>query len=270
MTDPYYAEAGSQWSSSPQKGTPLVLLHGFCETHHLWDHYLPTLGEEFWVLAPDLPGFGLSTSLPEGFSLSDVADRLAQWLNQLGIEEAVLIGHSLGGYVALAFLEKYPQRVKGIGLFNSTAYADSAEKRKSRNNVIDFVEKYGVETFVTSFVPQLFYPTNRPYLEEQIANVVAQASATAQYSLVAYTRAMQQRPNRLPVLEAYRGPILYIIGEMDGSVPLADSRKQLEHLDNYQAYILEETGHMGMYEQAERSLEILQEFMRSTIQEKSS
>jgi pimeloyl-ACP methyl ester carboxylesterase len=272
MTDPYFVETGSPGSADlagtsgadkAAEGIPLLLLHGFCETHQVWEHYLAALGTRFRVLCPDLPGFGRSSSLPEGFTLSDVAERLAAWLHQLGIEKAIIIGHSLGGYVALALLEKYPELFAGIGLFHSTAYADSSEKRKSRQHVIDFVEKHGVETFATSFVPQLFHTTNRPYIEEYIAKVVAIAAATPEYTLIGYTRAMQQRPDRLAVLEAYKGPILYIIGEKDGSVPLEDSKRQLLQLHNYQAYVLEETGHMGMFEQEERCLEILQEFTAS-------
>ncbi|EMR02281.1 alpha/beta fold hydrolase [Cesiribacter andamanensis] len=286
MTDPYYVEMAPEaaapltdtsvpGTSVPgmevpprpsHDGIPLVLLHGFCETHQVWAHYLSPLGKKYRVLCPDLPGFGKSSSLPAGFSLSDVADRLAGWLEQLGIGKAVLVGHSLGGYVALAMLERHPSLVAGIGLFNSTAYADSAEKKRSRTHVIDFVEKHGVETFATSFVPQLFHPTNRPYLQGRIQQVVADAATTPEYTLIGYTRAMQQRPNRLRVLEAFSGPILYVIGEHDSAVPLEDSKQQLLQLADYQAYILEETGHMGMFEQEERCLEILEEFMQKVVQ----
>ncbi|WP_224999379.1 alpha/beta fold hydrolase [Cesiribacter sp. SM1] len=265
MTDPFYAESGNK-----PDNLPLVLLHGFCETHRLWDQFRQALGEETWILCPDLPGFGRSTSLPAGFTLSEVAHRLAGWLEQLQISKCILIGHSLGGYVALAMLEHHPQLVAGIGLFHSTAYADSPQKRRSRNNVIDFVEKHGVEVFATSFVPQLFYHTNRKQLKEQIEVVVADAAATPEHTLISYTRAMQQRPNRLPVLEKWGGPTLYIIGEKDTSVSLEDSLQQLESLPQADAHILHDTGHMGMLEQEEQSIQIVKDFIQEVRQQKNS
>lgn len=265
MTDPFYVESGSQLG-----GLPLVLLHGFCETHQLWDNFGPQLSADYRVLCPDLPGFGKSSSLPDGFSLADVARRLAGWLKQLHIKECVVIGHSLGGYVALALLEHYPELLAGVGLFHSTAYADSLQKRRSRKQVIDFVEKHGVEVFTSSFVPQLFHHTHRQRLQEEIATTIAQAAATPQHTLVGYTHAMQHRPNRLPVLEAYAGPVLYIIGEKDTTVSLEDSQRQLSHLNNCEAYVLEDTSHMGMFEQREESLAIVKNFMRQVQEQKSS
>ncbi len=265
MTDPFYVESGSQ-----PGGLPLVLLHGFCETHQLWDDFIPQLAADYRVLCPDLPGFGSSSSLPAGFTLTDVAHRLAAWLEQLAICECVVIGHSLGGYVALALLEHHPQLVAGLGLFHSTAYADSPQKRRSRKQVIDFVEKHGVEVFTTSFVPQLFHHNNRKRLQAEIAAVVTQASSTPQHTLTGYTLAMQQRPNLLPVLEAYNGPVLYIIGEKDTAVSLEDSQRQLANLSNCEAYVLEATSHMGMFEQREECLAIVRNFMRQVQQQKSS
>lgn len=257
MIDPFFAESGSQHG-----GLPIVLIHGFCETHKLWDNFRLELSKEARVLCPDLPGFGKSSSLPAGFDLRDVAQRLQGGLEQLGVTRCILIGHSLGGYVALALLEQFPQMIAGIGLFHSTAYADSPAKKRSRKHVIDFVEKHGVEVFATSFVPQLFHSANRKRLAEKVKEVVEDAATTPQYSLVAYTLAMQQRPERLSVLEAFAGPVLYIIGEKDTSISLEDSQRQLEQLHHCEAYVLEDTGHMGMFEQEKESLEIIREFIR--------
>lgn len=261
MIDPFFAESGSQHT-----GLPLVLLHGFCETHKLWDYFRHELGKEVRVLCPDLPGFGHSTSLPAGFSLLDVAARIKGGLDQLGVDRCILIGHSLGGYVALAMLERYPALFAAIGMFHSTAYADTPAKKRSRKNVIDFVEKHGVEVFATSFVPQLFHYSNRKALQAEISMVVAEASKTPQYSLIAYTQAMQQRPDRLSVLEHFEGPVLYIIGEKDTSISLEDSQQQLENLHNCEAYILEEAGHMGMFEQQEESYQIIRDFISKVQQ----
>ena len=165
--------------------------------------------------------------------------------------------------MALAMLELEPHRVLGMGMFHSTAYADNAEKKRSRNNVISFVEKHGVDKFVTSFVPQLFYSANRLKLENEIEKAVAEAATTPLDTLIGYTRAMQSRPARLSFLRKFSGPTVYIIGEQDTSVPLADSLAQVQALPNCLSLVLEETGHMGIYERPAECLLMLEQFMKA-------
>lgn len=261
----FYSESGTSHLDAP-----LVLLHGFCETHEIWTRFERSLSRNCRVLCPDLPGFGKSP-LPAGnFELPDVAEVLHDWLKEQGIPRCILLGHSLGGYVSLAFLEKYPHMVEGIGLMHSTAYADSEEKKKTRDNVIRFVEKHGVEKFIDSFVPLLFYNENRGKLKKEIEELLAIARHTPKESLIAYTRAMQQREDRLEELKHFKKPILYIVGEEDNSVPLEDSKKQIKTLSNYEVHILKETGHMGMYEKPEESLEIIRNFVRYVYNKKRS
>jgi pimeloyl-ACP methyl ester carboxylesterase len=262
----FYSESGTSILDMP-----LVLLHGFCENHQVWNRFEQALAAHCRVLCPDLPGFGKSP-LPAGgdFKLPDVAELLHDWLKELGISRCILLGHSLGGYVSLAFLEKYPHMVEGIGLMNSTAYADSEEKKNTRDNVLVFVEKHGVEKFIDSFVPQLFYSENRGKLQIEIEELLTIARNTSQESLIAYTRAMQQREDRLEVLKHFRKPILYIVGEEDRSVPLEDSKKQIKTLSNYEVHILKKTGHMGMYEKPEESLEIIRNFVHYVNNKKRS
>lgn len=253
----FYNESGR-----PQNGLPLVLLHGFCETHAIWEQIQQALASNLYTLAPDLPGFGRSP-LPAGpLSLPLIADTLYHSLREKGIEKCILLGHSMGGYVSLALLEKYPHMLAGIGLMNSTAYADSEEKRRSRNNVIQFVEKHGVEKFIDSFVPQLFHPDKRDQLQPQINELLTIARQTPQETLIAYTRAMQERKDRLQVLQHFRKPILYIVGENDSTVSIEDSKRQLLSLSNYELHILKDSGHMAMYENPEESLDAIRNFVQ--------
>lgn len=261
----FYTESGGD-----RGGTPIILIHGFCETHQVWSRFEPALSKDFRVLCPDLPGFGKSP-LPAGeLSLTTVAHILYDWLREQEINSCILIGHSLGGYVSLALLEEHPEIIDGIGLFNSTAYADTEEKKKTRNNVIAFVEKHGVEKYIESFVPPLFYPPNRERLQPEISELISVARKTPRESLIAYTRAMQQRKDRLQVLQHFKGPILYIAGEQDTAVPLEDSKKQIRSLSNYEVHILKNTGHMGMYEKPEESLEAVKNFANYVEDQKKS
>src|SRR6185295_19424601 len=140
----YYEEKGN--------GRPLVLIHGFCETHEIWDRFAENLSGAFRVLLPDLPGFGKSSIPPTPFTVRDIGLLMLSWLDELQLEAPVIIGHSLGGYVVLAMANAQPGRFPGFGLFHSTAYADSEEKKENRNKVIDFVGRNGVQPFIDSYV----------------------------------------------------------------------------------------------------------------------
>ena len=261
----FFSESGRE-----NGGIPVVLLHGFCESHQVWRRFEKELGAHFHVLCPDLPGFGNSSLIAGDINLSIIADKVYDWLKELGIDQCILIGHSLGGYVSLAFLEKYGDMVEGVGMFHSTAYADSEEKKRVRDNVIAFVEKNGVEKYITSFVPPLFYHKKREALQKEINELISVGCATPKESIIAYTRAMQQRQDRLQVLQHFKKPVLYIIGEEDNSITLEDSKKQLMSLSNYELHILKGTGHMGMFEKPEESLEAVKNFINFIIDKKRS
>src|SRR5690349_24970010 len=105
------------------KGTPLVLLHGYPLDHHLWDEVAPLLEDTFDVILPDLRGFGESTTVDSPYSMDDYASDIAVLLDQLGIPKVAIVGHSMGGYAALAFARMYPERVRGLGLVSSEVLA---------------------------------------------------------------------------------------------------------------------------------------------------
>ncbi len=117
------------------KGTPLVLLHGYPLDHHLWDESLPLLEDTFDVILPDLRGFGESSTVDSSYTMDDYASDIAGLLDQLGIQKTAIAGHSMGGYVALAFARLYPERVSGLGLVSSQVLADPLTARKDAINL---------------------------------------------------------------------------------------------------------------------------------------
>src|SRR4030095_15752442 len=112
------------------QGTPLVLMHGYPLDHHLWDEVLPLLEDTFDVIVPDLRGFGESTTVDSTYTMDDYASDIAGLLDQLGIQKTAIVGHSMGGYVALAFTRLYPERVSGIGLVSSQVLADPPDRKE--------------------------------------------------------------------------------------------------------------------------------------------
>lgn len=243
------------------EGQPLVLVHGFCESSQIWQNILPALTDKYKVIGVDLGGFGGSDDLlPHPTTIDVLASQIKDLLWHLGIDQAVWIGHSLGGYISLAFAEKYPALVKGLGLIHSTALPDSEEKKKVRQNVIDFVEKNGVQPFIDNFVEPLFYSKRHPALQGSIHAVQAIASQTPLKTVVEVTKAMRDRPDRTHVLREATYPVLLAIGREDNAVPFETYISQLTLAADTLVHIWAETAHMGMYERPEETRKLLRYF----------
>ena len=232
------------------QGTPIILIHGFCETHEIWNGFFEELSDFGRVIAIDLPGFGGSPLPAVPFSIDTVAEILLDWIKKNKINDPLLIGHSLGGYVALAMAASEPQYCKRLTLFHSSIYADTEEKKANRDKVIDFVIRNGIEPFIETFVPSLFYNKHHPDIE-RVKSICAK---TPEKTLLEYTKAMRDRPSREDFFNAYSGKCLVIAGDMDEIIPLEVSKKMALTASKSIFLSLPATGHMGMIES--RSLAI--------------
>lgn len=241
------------------QGKPVVLLHGFLETHQIWDHFSEQLSKEFRVISFDLPGFGKSTlPLKGSFSLSEIGSQIISCLQGLTNEKVSLIGHSLGGYVTLAMVEQEPERFSSFGLFHSTALADSIEKKESRSKTIEFVNRNGALAFTSNFIPPLFANPDH----EAVPFVKKIAIQTTQETVVSYLEAMRERPDRTKVLQSFNGPILFLAGSKDMVIPQESLNVQTEITKMGVLKVFEGVGHMGMFEAAKESLNCLTSFLR--------
>jgi pimeloyl-ACP methyl ester carboxylesterase len=241
-------------------GAPVLLLHGFAEDGAVWDEVADVLTGMCRVLIPDLPGSGLS-ALPETVSMELLAAALKELLDKEGIDKCVFIGHSMGGYIALAFAESYPERVSAFGFFHSTAYADPDEKKAGRRKSIAFIGEHGAAPYIRQATPTLFAAGTREERPELVERMVRRYSSFSAGSLIAYLEAMLNRPERLSVLERFPRPILFIIGEQDQVVPMEQSLKQVSLPRIAQVRILPDAGHMGMLEDAGAGSLIIREFL---------
>lgn len=246
------------------KGYPVVFLHGYGESHHIWDHYREKLSAKYKVITPDLPGFGKSDPLPYEHSLDMVANSIYDCLKKLNVSECIIIGHSLGGYVTLEIAKRFPNIISNIGLVHSSALADTAEKKEGREKSIEFIQKYGVPKFIESFVPMLFHETHRDRLKEVIAELVAEGSKTEERILTDYMLAMRDRPDSISFLKEFEGSILFVFGEEDSSVPLAKSKEQIKYMKHPYLKSLANTGHMGMFEKQDEVLNTISKFIEVT------
>jgi pimeloyl-ACP methyl ester carboxylesterase len=210
-------------------------------------------------LIPDLPGFGNSPMLKKPFTISAVATALIEWLESLKIENAVLIGHSLGGYVALAMAKQRPTLFNGIGLFHSTAEADSPEKKENRTRVIDFVSKNGSRAFIDSFVPALFHRKDIPSIDF-IRAICAKATED---SIIGYSEAMRERHDSLSFLKEFKNPIFFLAGEFDTFISPQNLIEQSELASNGHFYEIPASGHMAMFENDFEAKRIVLKFLRA-------
>lgn len=231
------------------KGKDVVLLHGFCESKAIWQQLMSDLSPQARFLAPDLPGFGENPAIHGSISIDEYAAWIAAWMDKQGVSQAKIIGHSLGGYVALALAEKFPEKVSGLCLFHSTARADTAEKQAIRDKTVDFLEANGVSIFVKNFIPSLFASSQQEHLHDTIGEVIRMASQTPDTTAIAVTRAMRDRPERLAVLEKANFSCLFIGGYEDTAVPMQDVKAQSKLPASADLLLLKDCGHMGMYEQ---------------------
>ncbi len=199
-------------------GEPVVLLHGFLESAAVWQAFIPELSTAYQLVIPDLFGHGKTPGFGAIHHMEKMAEALGKIMDTLGIASAKFIGHSMGGYVSLAFLERYPERVSGILLLNSSPFADSAARLKERDQVIKIVQKHK-EIMVKSGVNRLFSLDNRALFKDRIENLIAQALKMETASIIATTKGMQQRPDRTFVLKNYRGDKWIFAGQKDALIP---------------------------------------------------
>lgn len=241
-------------------GLPVVLIHGFCETHTVWAHLADQLAITYRVITIDLPGFGNSIFLPAPHALDDAADWVSEFLtNDLKLESSVVLGHSLGGYIVLAIADKHPERCSAIGLINSTAFADTQERKLNRNKVIDFISRHGANRFVRSFIPPLFYSKSNAH----IAPLLEHGANTTAQTLIAYTEAMRERPDRTHVLKAFTKPILFLTGKEDGLIPAREVEHQATLAKYPTLHIVDNAAHMSFLDNEEDATRIIRKFLAS-------
>ncbi|HEY8397430.1 MAG TPA: alpha/beta fold hydrolase [Flavihumibacter sp.] len=242
------------------KGKTVVLIHGFGEDSRIWDGTIEALQDKFQLIVPDLPGTG-SSALEPGLSMESMATGIKTILDTEKISTATLLGHSMGGYISLAFAELYPDRLTALGLVHSSAYADSEAKKETRRKSIEFIRKQGSAAFLEASSPNLFAEQHRISMADTIKQLIQRHSYQQPEALIAFTEAMMARPDRTEILKKSKFPVLFIIGRHDQAVPFADSMQQVHLPELSYIYILEKSGHMGMLEEPSRFMESLNKFL---------
>lgn len=251
--------------NSEGKGTPVVFVHGFGADSTVWHDFKSEIAKGgYQVITPDLPGFGES-ELIENASIETMAEVVHELLVQLNLDKIVFIGHSMGGYIGLAFAEKYGEMLLGLGMFHSHPYADTEEKKEGRLRSINVVQEKGTALFVKQLIPGFFAPKFVKSSSFQVDKLVHRASNYSSEAIINALQAMRQRPDRSEVLKNFKQPVLFIIGKEDTAVPQDASMNQTTLPDTSSIVILEEVGHMGMLEARKKTQQAILEFLNFCI-----
>lgn len=232
-------------------GQPLVLLHGYPLDHHLWDDVMPLLEETFDLIVPDLRGFGLSTTVDAPFTMNDYASDIALLLDMLGIQKTAIVGHSMGGYVALAFAKLYPKRVRGLGLISSQVLADPPDRKEARYKSAADVEQNGIGSVVEAMTTKF---TSDPRLQA-FARSSMERQKPAAY--IGALRAMAERTDSTSLLPSFTFPVVLIHGNADALIPIDRAREVKAAIPNAYLVEIDRAGHMPMMEAKEKTAEAL-------------
>ncbi|WP_019412464.1 alpha/beta fold hydrolase [Paenisporosarcina sp. TG20] len=242
------------------EGEPVVLLHGFCGSHLYWDKVISALANKNRVIVPDLPGHGQSNFSKGNYEMEYMADTLKELLDRLKLDKITLFGHSLGGYITLAFAEKYEERLNGFSLIHSTAHPDSEEAKIGRDKLIEKVNLEGVSSLIDELIPKLFAQENLENKVEDVKKAKEIGYGTSKEGVIGMLKAMRNRPDRNLVLKNSTLPVLLIAGEKDQVIP--PDRTFSVHKETISQVLIQGAGHMSMMEKPKLLIPEIQKFLK--------
>ena len=240
------------------KGNAIILLHGFLENAKMWEPFIPTLSKKNRVISIDLLGHGNTGCLGYVHSMELMAETVEILLNYLQIKRSIIIGHSMGGYVALAFAEKNPEALISLCLMNSTANADTSEKKKNRDRAVLAV-KQNHKRFIRMAIGNLFSLKNRLIFSEKIKTVIIEAQQTPLQGIIAALEGMKTRENRQVFFNSSSYNKMLIISKKD---PVLNYELLISQTENTDIEVVHfPDGHMSHIENKDEFLQIIMYFI---------
>lgn len=244
-------------------GKSVVLIHGFGEDSSVFDAQIDFLKNHCQLIVPNLPGTGKSEllQLQETVTIQDYANCIAALVQQENIDKCIVLGHSMGGYITLAFAKTFPQLLTGFGLIHSTAFADTEEKKQNRLRSVEMIEQYNGHAFLKTTIPNLFSKNFKQQFPEKVEALIESSKQFSKAALTQYTLSMMNRNDGVEVLRNNPLPVLFIIGTEDIAAPLNDVMQQTYLPQCSYIHVLKDVGHMGMLEATNQVNKYLLEFI---------
>lgn len=243
-------------------GPSLVFLHGYLEYKELWSDFVLSFKQNYQIFCIDLPGHGDSESIGDIHTMKEMAQVVKLILDRNSVKQSVIIGHSMGGYVALAFADYFAEITTGLVLFSSSALNDSSEKKMARNRDIELIQNGKKALVVDSNIPKMFASKNRIRFNSKINEIKNKVKEMKDNAIIAALEGMKIRLNYQNLLDSSVIPILFIAGELDELIPIKVSEEQIKKESNGLSFkLLEESGHMGYLEEDKKAQSIISNFL---------
>ena len=261
MEESFHYKNGKVHYTIRGTGKVIVLLHGYLESSEVWEKFSEKLSGKFRIICVDLPGHGLSDIYGDTHTMEFMATVIKELLVSLGIKKAFLIGHSLGGYVTLAFLELFPELLNGYCLFHSQPFPDPPAALENRKHEISLVKAGKKNLMYPDNVEKMFATSNLDKFSEAVEHSKEIASEIPAEGIIAVLNGMMARPSRLKLMEEGKVPCLLILGSMDNYIPCDFIQTKIKLPANAEVVILRDSGHMGFIEEKEKSLNAIVQFV---------
>lgn len=247
-------------------GPAIVLIHGFPVNLHVWDKFVESFNPNFRMIAVDLPGFGKSSVYDSIHTMTFMAQAVKAVMVAENIVKAVLIGHSMGGYVTLAFAKQYPENLAGIVLFHSHAAADPPGAKANRIRTIEAV-KHDHKDFILKFIPSLFAQENVNRFDREIEGLKQLGYEASSEGIIAALKGMAEREDSRGLLKTLTVPVFFVVGKEDSRASLPEIAHQMSLPKNCEGIILEGVGHTGYIEAPEKIFPAIESFCERAYQE---
>lgn len=247
------------------KGNVIVLLHGYLESIEIWKNFAKELSKTYRVISIDILGHGKSKTFAESHTIELLTTTIYNLLKELNIEKCFMLGHSMGGYITLMFNKIFPEMLSGFSLFHSHPFADTDETKKKRMREIKFVRDGKKDLIATFNIPNAFASDNLISFKEEIEKAKDIALKTSEKGIIANLFAMMSRPDLSESLSKTKVPFLFIVGKKDKYIDYNTLVPQIKLPKNSQLVVLENSGHMGFIEESEKSLSVINQFIKLNI-----
>ncbi len=241
------------------QGPAIVFLHGHMESAKIWKKYASELSNRFRTIRIDLPGHGKSSVFDEVHTMEFMADAVRAVFEAEKIDKALLVGHSMGGYVALAFAETHPDKVRGLVMFSSISFADTKERQNERDRTVKAADAHKMK-YITSVIPNLFFERSGAKASKRIFKLIKLAAKQPKEGIIAAIRGMRDRADRTKILKNAKFPILFLAGHDDLLIPLERIEEMHRQVPQAKLVVVEQCGHAGFIEQEKECYTAIKEF----------
>jgi pimeloyl-ACP methyl ester carboxylesterase len=252
-------------ASDTGKGKTIILLHGYLETMEVWENTVAELSKTFRVITLDLPGHGLSGFCQNATTMEFMADCLKALLDKQNVSECFVVGHSMGGYVALAFAKKYPAAAKALCLFSSTPNADTEQKKIDRDREINLIQAGKFELILKTNISRGFADMNVKKFDEEIFAIEETATVSSTDGIRTCLQAMKLREDMNDFINTIQQKTLFVFGKHDNYITFDIVENLMQKYPQATYAILQNSGHNGFIEEPEESINILSNFAEKML-----